>query len=48
MGTPVSDIYEKVGFNDLFYFSKCFKKYEGISPSHYKQMFYSYNYHDND
>lgn len=37
-GHIVSHVAEEVGFNDLFYFSKCFKKNEGISPSQYKQI----------
>ena len=32
-GHSVSDTAQKVGFNDVFYFSKCFKKHEGIAPS---------------
>lgn len=47
-GHPVSYVSEKVGFNDLFYFSKCFKKYEGIAPSHYKQISSSFNEINND
>ena len=35
-GYSVSEVAEKVGFSDLYYFSKCFKKNEGVSPSHYK------------
>jgi AraC-like DNA-binding protein len=34
-GHQVSEVALKTGFNDLFYFSKCFKKREGISPSGY-------------
>ena len=33
--TNISDIAEKVGFSDYCYFSRCFKKYTGISPSRY-------------
>lgn len=33
----VSEIAFHVGFNDALYFSKCFKKQFGISPSHYAQ-----------
>ena len=29
----VTDISEKVGFSDVYYFSKVFKKYTGLSPS---------------
>lgn len=42
-GDSVSHVSEKLGFNDLFYFSKCFKKCEGISPSHYKQISCNFN-----
>ena len=31
----VAQIAESVGFNDPFYFSRCFKKLEGMSPSEY-------------
>lgn len=31
----ISQIAEKVGFEDVGYFSKCFKKYYGISPKNY-------------
>ncbi|PKM52666.1 MAG: AraC family transcriptional regulator [Firmicutes bacterium HGW-Firmicutes-7] len=37
-GHIVSDVADAVGFNDLYYFSKCFKKNEGISPSQYKRI----------
>lgn len=37
-GCYVSEVAVKTGFNDLFYFSKCFKKREGISPSDYIQQ----------
>lgn len=36
-GHSVTDTAAKVGFNDVFYFSKCFKKYEGESPVHFLQ-----------
>jgi YesN/AraC family two-component response regulator len=29
-----------VGFNDIYYFSKCVKKLEGINPSEYKELYY--------
>jgi len=32
---PVSQVAEKCGFNDPYYFSKCFKKQYGITPSRY-------------
>ena len=31
----ISQIAEKVGFEDVGYFSKCFKKYYIISPKNY-------------
>ncbi|OPJ59883.1 AraC family transcriptional regulator [Clostridium oryzae] len=34
-GFTVSETSKLVGFNDIFYFSKAFKKHEGISPSQY-------------
>lgn len=34
-GFSVSETSKLVGFNDIFYFSKAFKKHEGISPSQY-------------
>ncbi|WP_319558918.1 helix-turn-helix transcriptional regulator [Marispirochaeta sp.] len=37
-GHSVSDVAEEVGFNDLFYFSKCFKKFENLSPLQFKQI----------
>jgi AraC-like DNA-binding protein len=37
-GHTVSETAQKVGFNDLFYFSRCFKKNEGLTPSQYKQI----------
>jgi AraC-like DNA-binding protein len=37
-GHKVSDVAEEVGFNDLYYFSKCFKKYEGVSPKQFKHI----------
>lgn len=35
-GYPVTETAEKTGFHDVCYFSRCFKKQEGISPSSYK------------
>lgn len=32
----VSEICEHVGFSDIHYFSFCFKKFEGLSPSQYR------------
>lgn len=34
-GLPVSIIAEKCGFADYNYFSRCFKKYTGVSPKQY-------------
>jgi AraC-like DNA-binding protein len=39
----ISEISEQVGFNDAFYFSRCFKKLEGIAPSDYQKMVFSQN-----
>lgn len=33
----ISEISEAVGFSSLYYFSRCFKKSEGISPSDYRK-----------
>ncbi len=33
----VSEVAEKVGFKDVYYFSNSFKKFAGISPSAYKK-----------
>jgi len=38
-GLSVTEVSSVVGFNDIYYFSKCFKKYTGLSPSQYK-IFY--------
>lgn len=35
-GFTVSETSKLVGFNDIFYFSKVFKKLEGVSPSQYE------------
>ncbi|WP_163193471.1 AraC family transcriptional regulator [Clostridium thermarum] len=37
-GVTVSETSKLVGFNDIFYFSKAFKKHEGISPSQYADL----------
>lgn len=34
----ITKVSELVGFNDAFYFSKCFKKIEGITPSEYRHV----------
>jgi len=34
-GHKISEVASTVGFSDVFYFSKCFKKCEGIAPSHF-------------
>ncbi len=39
----ISDISEKVGYLDCYYFSRLFKKYVGISPLKFKQL--NYNTH---
>lgn len=33
----VDEIASRVGYNDYFYFTKAFKKYEGVSPSVYRK-----------
>lgn len=37
-GYNVSEVAEKVGFEDMGYFSKCFKKYFGVSPKQYQNI----------
>lgn len=37
-GCNVSEVAEKVGFDDVGYFSKCFKKYFGVSPKKYQNI----------
>jgi AraC-like DNA-binding protein len=37
-GFLVTDIASLVGFSDPYYFSKCFKKVVGISPSQYRTL----------
>lgn len=37
----ISAISNSIGFTDSFYFSRIFKKYEGISPSEYKKQLLS-------
>ena len=34
----VSEIADQCGFSDVYYFSKCFKKHFGISPSAYRKQ----------
>ena len=34
----VSEVAQKVGFLDVSYFSKCFKKYFGVSPKQYQNV----------
>lgn len=38
-GNSITQTSNLVGFTDVFYFSKYFKKYEGISPSQYMKKF---------
>ena len=35
----VQDVAEQVGYRDLKYFSRLFKKTTGISPSDYKKLY---------
>jgi AraC-like DNA-binding protein len=37
----IGEIAEKLGFSDRFYFSKYFKKRQGITPSAYKSHYVS-------
>lgn len=39
-GFTVSDTSKLVGFNDIFYFSRAFKKHERINPSQYMDIYY--------
>ncbi len=41
-GGNISEIAIRVGFNNPAYFSECFRKQFGISPSHYRQKFTSH------
>lgn len=36
-GHTVTETAEMLGFNDIYYFSRCFKKRVGLSPSQYKE-----------
>jgi AraC-like DNA-binding protein len=38
--TSITDISYNVGFNDLSYFIKAFKKYKGITPAKYRKLNY--------
>lgn len=38
LGYPIAEIAYRIGFNDSSYFSKCFKKEFGISPSQFKSL----------
>jgi len=40
----IREISEFVGFHDAFYFSKCFKKSEGMSPTEYRSIVSSQKY----
>ena len=39
----VSEVAQKVGFLDVSYFSKCFKKYFGVSPKQYQNVSSNYS-----
>ena len=34
----LDEVADKVGFSDRYYFSKCFKRFEGISPEQYRRQ----------
>jgi AraC-like DNA-binding protein len=36
-GPGIGEIAEQVGFSDPFYFSRCFKRLEGVSPNEYRK-----------
>ena len=36
----LTEISEEVGYNDVSYFSKCFKKYYGVSPKNMTKGIY--------
>jgi len=38
---PISEISSLVGYGDHSYFCKVFKKYTGLSPSHYRRQYFS-------
>ena len=40
-GVAVTETAKRVGFNDVFYFSRTFKKHEGISPTQYTDLSHS-------
>lgn len=39
-GKSISEVAEAVGFSDIYYFSKTFKKHVGLSPSSYRKDFF--------
>jgi AraC family L-rhamnose operon regulatory protein RhaS len=38
---PISEIIERVGFNDIAHFGRTFKKHTGMSPSKYRNKYCS-------
>ena len=36
---PVSEVIDRVGFNDITHFGRMFKKYIGTSPTEYRQKY---------
>ena len=37
-GLSIEEVADQVGYNDYFYFTKVFKKHEGISPSAFRKQ----------
>lgn len=39
---PVGEVSDKLGFSDQLYFSRCFRRYAGVSPSEYRKRIRDY------
>ena len=39
-GLTLKEVAQETGFDDPYYFSRIFKKYEGLSPTEYRKRFY--------